>query len=239
MDSTDTTELELGPKVPRRGILGLLTRTWRLARAVFVGFRGEPIGLRAGNLTFVTVTSLVPLAVVILSLVHQFGATRLDRLVKAFFAELLSPGGEQTVRAFFSATNVGVAGGVSFLVVMVSAGVLLRHLDASLNDVWAVRRKRPVVVSVGLYAGILLFGPLIMVLSLLGSSMWCSGSRCPCLAGPLSSERWRQPASSSRSCTSSPRTHRWGGGAPSLVAWQVRWLGSWRGTSTEASPASS
>jgi membrane protein len=164
---SETTEVAL--PTPRRRLAERLLQIVRLAKAVVVGFRGEPIGLRAGNLTFVTVTSLVPLAVVVLSLVHQFGADRIDRLVKRFFAELLSPGGEQSVRAFFSATNVRVAGGLSFLVVMVSAGVLLRHLDASLNEIWAVRRKRPWMVSFGLYAGLLLFGPIIIVLSLLGS----------------------------------------------------------------------
>lgn len=169
MDSTDTTELNLVAPARKRGFLARAKRAWRLARAVLVGFRGESIGLRAGNLTFVTVTSLVPLAVVVFSLVRQFGAARIDGLVKAFFAELLSPGGEQTMRTFFSATDARAAGGVSFLVVMASAGVLLRNLDASLNDVWAVRRPRPLMVSVGLYAGILLFGPLIIVLSLLGT----------------------------------------------------------------------
>ena len=166
---TEASPVALPTPTLRRRLAARLLEFWRLAKAVVVGFRGEPIGLRAGNLTFVTVTSLVPLAVVVLSLVHQFGADRIDRLVKRFFAELLSPGGEQSVRAFFSATNVRVAGGLSFLVVMVSAGVLLRHLDASLNDIWAVRRKRPWMVSFGLYAGLLAFGPLIMVLSLLGS----------------------------------------------------------------------
>jgi membrane protein len=164
------TERESMPERARRGgLLGWLFGLWRLLVAVAAGFRGEALGLRAGNLTFVTVTSLVPLAAVILSLVHLFGADRLDRLVKGFFAELLSPGGEQTVRAFFSATNVRAAGSVSFLVVMVSAGVLVRHLDASLNEIWAVRRPRPLWISLGLYAGVLLLGPVLIVGSLLGS----------------------------------------------------------------------
>lgn len=167
--STDATELVLPPSPRRRGLAGWLLALWRRLRALVAGFRGEPIGLRAGNLTFVTVTSLVPLAVVILSLVHQFGAAHLDRLVQGLFTELLSPGGEQTVRAFFSATHVRAAGSVSFLVVMASAGVLLRHLDASLNEVWAVRRRRSLLASLGLYAGTLVFGPLLIVLSLLGT----------------------------------------------------------------------
>jgi membrane protein len=137
--------------------------------AVIVGFQGEQIGLRAGNLTFVTVTSLVPLAAVVISLVHLFGAKQVDGLVKRFFTEILSPGGEQSVRAFFAAANSRTAGGLSFLVVMVSAGVLLRHLDASLNDVWAVRRKRPILVSLGLYTGVLVVGPLLIAIGLIGS----------------------------------------------------------------------
>lgn len=171
MASTDTdpTEVALPPPAGRRGLAGWLLGLWRIARAVVTAFRGEPIGLRAGNLTFVSVTSLVPVAVVALSLVHRFGADRLDRLVKRFFAELLSPGGEQSVRAFLSATSVGAAGGVSFLVVMVSAGLLLRQFDAAINEVWAVRRKRPWIVSVGLYTGLLIFGPILIVLSLLGT----------------------------------------------------------------------
>lgn len=151
-----------------RSVLTRAKTLWRLIVAVVVGFRGQEIGLRAGNLTFVTVTSLVPFAAVILSLVHLFGANHLDRLVKKFFAEILSPGGEQSVRAFFSATNSRTAGGLSFLVVMVSAGVLLRHLDASLNDVWAIRQKRPFLVSIGVYIGVLLIGPIFIAISLVG-----------------------------------------------------------------------
>jgi membrane protein len=106
---------------------------------------------------------------VIISLVHLFGAGRLDRLVNGFFAELLSPGGEQTVRAFFSATSARAAGGFSFAVVLVSAGVLVRQLDASLNEIWAVRQRRSFLVNLGLYAGVLLLAPAVIVLSLLGS----------------------------------------------------------------------
>jgi membrane protein len=165
--SSDTTVPGTASR-PRRA-LTRAKRLWRSMVAVIVGFQGEQIGLRAGNLTFVTVTSLVPLAAVIISLVHLFGANQIDGLVKRFFTEILSPGGEQSVRAFFAAANSRAAGGLSFLVVMVSAGVLLRHLDASLNDVWAVRRKRPILVSIGLYTGVLVVGPLLIAISLVGS----------------------------------------------------------------------
>ncbi len=146
---------------------------WRLIVAVVLGFRGEALGLRAGNLTFITITSLVPMVAVIFSLLHAFNAKRIDPLVLKFFEDILSPGGraqsEQTIRTFLSASNSRAAGSLSFVVVLVSSGLMLRHLDASLNDIWRVRRKRPILVSIGLYAGVLFFGPLLIGISLLST----------------------------------------------------------------------
>ena len=110
---------------------------WRLLVSVVLSYRGEYLALRAGNLTFITITSLVPMVAVIFSLLHAFNAKRIDPLVLKFFEDILSPGGraqsEQTIRTFLSAANSRTAGSVSFLVVMVSAGLMLRHLDASLQ----------------------------------------------------------------------------------------------------------
>ena len=146
---------------------------WRLTVAVFLGYRGEALALRAGNLTFITITSMVPLVAVIFSLLHAFNAKRIDPLVLKFFEDILSPGGraqsEQTIRTFLSTANSRTAGSLSFVVVLVSSGLMLRHLDASLNDIWRVRQKRPILVSLGLYAGVLFVGPILIGISLLGS----------------------------------------------------------------------
>lgn len=146
---------------------------WRLVVAVIVGYRGEALALRAGNLTFITITSLVPVVAVILALLHALNAERIDPLLMKLFEDVLSPGGraqsEATIRKFIAAASSRTAGGLSFAVVMVSAGLMLRHLDAALNDVWAVRRKRPILVSIGLYAGVLVVGPLLIAIALVGT----------------------------------------------------------------------
>jgi membrane protein len=147
---------------------------WRRPLAIFTGFRGERLALRAGNLTFITITSLVPLAAVVLSLVHLFDAKgSLDSLVLRFFDDVLSPGGrsqsEAAIRKFLLAAKSRAGGGLSFGFLLISAGLLLRHLDASLNEVWQVRRTRPLHWSLLLYAGVLLLGPLFLVAGLLGS----------------------------------------------------------------------
>lgn len=146
---------------------------WRALVSVVLSYRGEALALRAGNLTFITITSLVPMVAVIFSLLHAFNAKRIDPLVLKFFEDILSPGGraqsEQTIRTFLSAANSRAAGSLSFAVVMVSAGLMLRHLDASLNDIWRVRNKRPLPVSLALYTGVLIVGPLLIAVSLLGT----------------------------------------------------------------------
>lgn len=167
------------PAEPERPIERIQTQArravsvWRSLVAIVLGYRGEALALRAGNLTFITITSLVPMVAVIFSLLHAFNAKRIDPLVLKFFEDILSPGGraqsEQAIRTFLSAANSRTAGSLSFLVVLVSAGLMLRHLDASLNDIWRVRRKRPLLVSLWLYAGVLLMGPLLIALSLLGT----------------------------------------------------------------------
>jgi membrane protein len=110
---------------------------------------------------------------VALALLQFFGADRLQLYVQRFIKDILAPGNQadalQLVDHLVNAAAARTAGGLSFVVVLVSAGLLLRQLDASLNEVWAVRRKRPLAISMALYAGALLIGPVFIGLSLAGT----------------------------------------------------------------------
>jgi membrane protein len=59
---------------------------------------------------------------------------------------------------------------VGFLILLISAGVLLKNLDASLNEIWNVRRKRPWHVRATAYALVLTAGPLFTAISLAGTA---------------------------------------------------------------------
>jgi membrane protein len=150
-----------------------LADTLKATRGLVHGFRGESITLRAGNLTFITITSLIPLVGVGLALLQFFKQKELEALLKTFVRDLLQPGvreqSDQLVNIFISSAGSAITGGVSFAILLFSAGLLLRHLDASLNEVWAVTRRRPILVSIGLYAGLLLIGPLVIAATLAGS----------------------------------------------------------------------
>ncbi|MBK7858224.1 MAG: YihY/virulence factor BrkB family protein [Archangiaceae bacterium] len=147
--------------------------TVRATRGLVHSFRGESIALRAGNLTFITITSLIPLVGVALALLQFFKQRELEALLKGFVRDLLQPGvreaSDQLVNTFVSSAGSRITGGLSFAILLFSAGLLLRHLDASLNEVWAVTRRRPILVSVGLYAGLLLVGPLVIAATLAGT----------------------------------------------------------------------
>ncbi len=163
--------------LPKRSLTtkwaGRAVKAWRVIVAVVLGYRGEELALRAGNLTFITITSLVPLAAVVLSLLEVFssvqGEHHVEKLVTRFFQDILSPGGEATIHKFLTGAKSRAGGNLSFVALLVSAGILVRHLDASLNQVWSVRRRRPILLSIGLYLGVLLVGPLLMAVTLLGT----------------------------------------------------------------------
>ncbi len=144
--------------------------TWYATRGLILGFRGHSITLRAGNLSFITITSLLPLFTVVLALLHALNQKAFEHAVVGFAQDVLTPGERMKtdayVQQFFTAASSRTAGGLSFLVLLFSAGLLLRHLDASLNEVWAVRKRRPLLISIGLYTGMLLFGPTILGLTL-------------------------------------------------------------------------
>lgn len=150
-------------------------RVLRAANAVAHGFRGERISLRAAALTYVTLFSLVPLASVSLGLLHLIDAGTFEARLRSVAFTVLAPGIHDDVRAFFDnflrAAGSSAVGTVGFLVLLISAGTLLRNLDGSLNDLWNVRRRRPFLKRVVLYAAILVLGPVLTAVTLIGSGV--------------------------------------------------------------------
>jgi membrane protein len=146
----------------------------RFVRGFWHSFLGESVTLRAGNLTFISITSLVPLIGVAVALLNAFGAQTLEKRLRIFVNDLLAPGVQEQSEAFFnqffSVAGSRTVGGLSFVIILVSAGILLRHLDAALNEVWAVRSRRPLYVSLGLYLGLLLGGPVLLAVLLTGTT---------------------------------------------------------------------
>lgn len=146
----------------------------RAAIAVGRGFRGEKISLRASALTYISIFSLVPLLTVVLALVTRLGPG-LQMHVRTFMYDVLAPGirddGAAVLDRFLKGASTATAGSLGFLALAYSAASLLRNLDSSINEIWNVRRKRPVAIRILLYAAILLLGPVLLALSLAGAGV--------------------------------------------------------------------
>ena len=90
----------------------------RRIRAVFSGYRGEHLGLRAAGLTYISIFSLVPLAVVGLVLLRGLGEEAFEQRMEHLVLRLLSPGLAEstlaTLRGILTDASARVAGGVGF-----------------------------------------------------------------------------------------------------------------------------
>ena len=157
------------------------TRTGRFAgdtllavRGLARGFLGENIRLRAAALTYISVFSLVPLLTVVLGILGAYHQQAFQHRLREFISAVLAPGVREESAAFLeglldpvNATAIGSAG---FLGLLFSAGSLLHNIDVSLNEIWGVKNHRSWWIRGLVYAGLLLFGPLMLALSFAGTS---------------------------------------------------------------------
>ena len=138
----------------------------RRIRAVFSEYRGEQLGLRAAALTYISIFSLVPLAVVGLVLLREIGQETFELRMEHFVLRLLSPGLAEsalgTLRGILTDASARVAGGVGFVVLVVSAIPLIRMLDHALNEIWSVRENRPWAVRLLVWLAALVVIPLLL-----------------------------------------------------------------------------
>jgi membrane protein len=138
------------------------------------GFLGENIRLRAAALTYISVFSLVPLLTVVVALLGAYHQQAVQQRLQEFIFAVLAPGVREESAAFLErflqpghTTAIGSAG---FLGLLFSAASLLRNIDESLNEIWGVKNNRPWLLRALIYAGLLLLGPLLLALSLAGTS---------------------------------------------------------------------
>ena len=141
------------------------------ARNVLRALLAEDLRLRALALTTITLFAMVPALVVAFSFLQAFaGMEELWRRAQDFLIANLAVGARASVVPYLErfvnnahATGAGVVGAV---LLVVSAVGLLQQVEKALNDLWAVRRKRPVVQRALIYWATLTLGPVLLAASL-------------------------------------------------------------------------
>jgi membrane protein len=149
------------------------TDIYLAGRAVVRDFQGENISLRAAALTYISVFSLVPLVTVGLVLLKTLHQDEFQRRMRTAIHVALAPGireeSSDFLERFLSPANSIAIGSIGFLALLFSAGSLLRHIEGSVNEVWGIRRQRPIMVRVAIYLGLLLLGPVFLAATFAGS----------------------------------------------------------------------
>lgn len=147
-------------------MIGLVRLTARRARE-------ERLVQAAGSLTLTTVLSLVPLLAVSFALflrvpaIRKPGEVLREHLMQGLLPADISLTVLKHVGQFTA--NAGGLTLVGFLFVLATALAMVLSVESVLNRIWAVRKNRPLHKRLGLYALMLVAGPV-----LLGASLWAT-----------------------------------------------------------------
>lgn len=144
-----------------------LTRT--ISRA-----RQERLPQVAGSLTFTTLLSIVPFLAVSLGLFSRVQAfSRFEALIEAnLSASMLPTNIARTVITYLHqfATKAGGLTWIGSLFLLVAAIAMLLTVENAFNQIWQVKRDRPLLKRVVLYLLALVVAPPVLGVSLWGSS---------------------------------------------------------------------
>ena len=125
----------------------------------------DQITVNAGYLAYVTLLSLVPLiavGVAIFSAFPGFESTRME--IESFLFTNFVPTSTDVIREHISSfagnANQMTAVGIGFLAAI--ALLLIRNVDATLNRIWRIKKKRPMMISFAVYWMVLSLGPILL-----------------------------------------------------------------------------
>lgn len=136
-------------------------------------FREDECMLLASGLTYTTLLSLVPLMTVSLSLLSAFPVfkTLQAKLQTFIFSNLMVTSGKVVQDSLLDfAERVKHLPILGMVFLLVTAVLLLFTIEKTLNRIWQIKQRRPLISGFLLYWGILTLAPLLMGASLALSS---------------------------------------------------------------------
>ena len=160
----------------------LIRFPWKsTGRTLVERFREDRLGLTASSLTFTTTMALVPLFTVALAIFTAFPMfSKLQESLQGWLVQSLIPDAiARQVIGYLNqfagkASRLGIAGLGALLV---TALALVLTIDRTLNNIWRVRRTRPLGQRVLVYWAVMTLGPLLLGASLSFSSYVLSASK--------------------------------------------------------------
>jgi membrane protein len=154
----------------------------------------------AGSLTFTTTLALVPLLTIVLAMFTTFPMFgQFPRRARRYFVQTLMPKGIANtiignLTQFASkATRLSAVGAVALLF---TTSAMMGMIERAFNQIWRVKRTRPLAQRVLIYWALVTLGPLLFGLSMTATSqlfMATNGLAAPrrCWHAVLRWCRWR------------------------------------------------
>jgi len=133
----------------------------------------EHIHVTAGYLSYVTLMSLVPLMVVMLSVMTAFPLfSDIREMIENFVYQNFVPASGDVVREHITGfvSNASKMSAVAITALFVFAMLLISAIDKCLNKLWRVNEKRRVMTSFSMYWMVLTLGPVLVGSSLVMTS---------------------------------------------------------------------
>ena len=148
----------------------LLARLIRVGHLLFRGYADDDLTIHASSLTFVTLTSLVPILAVGFALVKGFGFGA-DQLATVgqmeWFLQMPAQWQEfvQKVLDIVNTTNFAALGWIGLAFFVLTAVLLLANVEKSFNRVWGVDKNRSLLRQIANYTSVLVLVPVLIGLA--------------------------------------------------------------------------
>jgi len=143
-------------------------------------FREDHLGLTASSLTFTTILALVPFFTVALAVFTAFPIFgKLQDALQGWLVSSLVPDSiSRQVLGYLTqfaskASRLGVAG---LSALLVTTAAMIGMIERAFNQIWRVKRPRPLVQRVLIYWALVTLGPLLFGISLTLTSQLLSAS---------------------------------------------------------------
>ena len=145
----------------------LLARLIRVGHLLFRGYADDDLTIHASSLTFVTLTSLVPILAVGFALVKGFGfgADQLATVEQMeWFLQMPAQWQEfvQKILDIVNTTNFAALGWIGLACFVLTAVLLLANVEKSFNRVWGVDKNRSLLRQIANYTSVLVLVPVLI-----------------------------------------------------------------------------
>jgi len=145
-----------------------LIRQLRIIMLAFHKFGKDKCQLRASALTYYTLLAIVPVVAMAFGVAKGFG---FEKLLETQLLERI-PGQEEVLiriiafaQQLLDTTKGGMIAGVGVVILFWSSIKVLNHIESAFNDIWEIKKARPMGTKLSNYFAILFICPILIILS--------------------------------------------------------------------------